>query len=222
VTESSAGERAPRPSLLPVVVLVLAIGGAFAFVAVVTGLSADRVRDFVDSLGVAGPLGFILVAALLACALFPGPLLAGASGALFGTALGTPVSIVSATLGAVLAFTISRRVARQSVEHTVGDRLPGLREWLERNGFLAVLYARIAPGLPYTVVNYVAGLTRIRLASFAAATAIGTSPRAFAYTALGGHLGNLRSPEALVAIGLLVAMAIGGLLLARQRANLRR
>jgi uncharacterized membrane protein YdjX (TVP38/TMEM64 family) len=82
-----------------------------------------------------------------------------------------------------------------------------------------VLYARIAPGLPYMVVNYVAGLSRIRLATFAAATAIGTAPRAFAYTALGGHLGNLRSPEALVAIGLLVAMAVGGLVLARLRAN---
>jgi uncharacterized membrane protein YdjX (TVP38/TMEM64 family) len=215
-------KRRPRRELVPLVLLAVVVGGAFAVVAVVTGLSADGVRDMVDSLGAGGPFVFIVLAALLACALFPGPLLAGASGALFGTALGTPVSIASATLGAVLAFTISRRVARHSVEHLIGDRIPGLREWLERNGFLAVLYARIAPGLPYTVVNYVAGLTRIRLWSFTAATAIGTAPRAFAYTALGGHLGNLGSPEALVAIGLLVAMAAGGLLLARRRANFTR
>ncbi len=215
-------DRARRRQLLPVVALAVVVGGTFAAVAAITGLSADGVRDMVDSLGVAGPFAFIVVAALLACALFPGPLLAGASGALFGTALGTPVSIASAVLGGVLAFTISRRIARQSVESMVGNRLPGLREWLERNGFLAVLYARIAPGLPYTVVNYVAGLTRIRLSSFAAATAIGTSPRAFAYTALGGNLGNLRSPEALVAIGLLVAMAVGGIVLARRGANFER
>jgi uncharacterized membrane protein YdjX (TVP38/TMEM64 family) len=213
--------RGPRRALLPLVALAVLVGGAFAVVVVLTDLSADGFRDWIDSLGAGGPFVFVVLAALLACALFPGPLLAGASGALFGTALGTPVSIASATLGAALAFTISRRVARRSVEHLVGDRIPGLREWLERNGFLAVLYARIAPGLPYTVVNYVAGLTRIRLSSFVAATAIGTAPRAFAYTALGGHLGNLGSPEALVAIGLLVAMAGGGLLLARQRANTR-
>ena len=72
------------------------------------------------------------------------------------------------------------------------------------------------------MVNYVAGLTRIRLSSFAAATAIGTSPRAFAYTALGGHLGNLRSPEALVAVAVLVGMAVGGLVLARRRATFAR
>ena len=60
-----------------------------------------------------------------------------------------------------------------------------------------MLYARIAPGMPYTLVNYAAGLTRDPArASFAAATALGTAPRAFAYTALGGSLGNLRSPEA--------------------------
>jgi uncharacterized membrane protein YdjX (TVP38/TMEM64 family) len=50
----------------------------------------------------------------------------------------------------------------------------------------------------------------VRLAAFAAATAIGVAPRAFAYTALGGSLDDLGSPEAIVAIALLVLMAAGG------------
>ena len=54
-----------------------------------------------------------------------------------------------------------------------------------------MLYARIAPGMPFTVVNYAAGLTPVRLPVFAAATAIGAAPRAFAYTALGGSFGDL-------------------------------
>ena len=131
-------------------------------------------------------------------ALFPGPLLAGASGLLFGTALGTPVSIVSATLGATLAFS---PVALVGARRRAGARRPApdaLRAWVGRRGFLSVLYARIAPGVPYSLVNYAAGLTPILLRSFVAATAIGVAPRAFAYTALGGSLGNLRSPEAIV------------------------
>jgi uncharacterized membrane protein YdjX (TVP38/TMEM64 family) len=53
---------------------------------------------------------------------------------------------------------------------------------------------------------------------FAAATAIGTAPRAFAYTALGGSLGNLRSPEAAVAVAVLVVIGSVGLaLLYRER-----
>jgi len=211
--------RAARPSPLPLVLFAAGVGGLFVGVVALTDLSADRVRDWIDPLGAAGPLAFVALSSVLACALFPGPLLAGASGALFGTALGTPVSIASATLAAVLAFTIARRVARRTVEGMVGERFAAQRRWIDRNGFLAVLYARIAPGLPYMIVNYVAGLSRISLATFTAATAIGTAPRAFAYTALGGHLGNLGSPEALVAIGLLVALAIGGLVLARMRAN---
>lgn len=46
--------------------------------------------------------------------------------------------------------------------------------------------------------------------SFALATFIGAAPRAFAYTALGGSLGNYSSPEAIVAIAVLIAMALGG------------
>jgi uncharacterized membrane protein YdjX (TVP38/TMEM64 family) len=192
---------------LGTIVLVLALSGS---------ISADHVRDWVDGFGVAGPLVFIVVSASLTVVLFPGPVLAAASGLLFGTALGTPVSICSATLGATLAFCIARWWGHDAVLALAGPRLGALRTWVGRRGFLTVLYARIAPGVPYTLVNYAAGLTPIALRSFVAATAIGVAPRAFAYTALGGSLGDLTSPEALVAIGVLLAMAIVGLVVARR------
>ena len=147
--------------------------------------------------------------------LFPGPLLAGASGLLFGTALGAPVSITAATLGAVLAFSLARFAAHDAVEHLAGTRLAPLQEWIERRGFWAVLYARVAPGVPYSLVNYAAALTRVSLPPFAAATAIGAAPRAFAYTALGGLLDDLTSPEAIVAYVALAVMALTGVVLLR-------
>ena len=71
----------------------------FLLIFALTGsLSPHRVRDWIDGYGVAGPLVFIVVSSLLTVVLFPGPLLSGASGLLFGTALGTPVSIVAATI----------------------------------------------------------------------------------------------------------------------------
>ena len=203
---------------------VAALAAALAtFVAVVLlsgGLSADRVRGWVDGYGAVGPLVFIAVSASLTVVLFPGPVLAAASGLLFGTALGTPVSIASATLGATLAFSLSRWWAHDAVVALAGRRVAALRAWVGRRGFLTVLYARIAPGVPYTLVNYAAGLTPIMLRSFVAATAIGVAPRAFAYTALGGSLGDLTSPEALAAVAVLVVMAMCGLALARR--DLRR
>ena len=188
-------------------VLVLALSGS---------ISASRVRSWVDGFGAAGPLVFIAVSATLTVVLFPGPVLAAASGLLFGTALGTPVSIASATLGAALAFSLSRWWAHDAVVALAGRRVVALRAWVGRRGFLTVLYARIAPGVPYTLVNYAAGMTPIALRSFVAATAIGVAPRAFAYTALGGSLGNLGSPEALAAVAVLVTMALVGVVLARR------
>jgi uncharacterized membrane protein YdjX (TVP38/TMEM64 family) len=181
-------------------------------------LSAQRVRGWVDGYGVAGPVVFIVVSAALTPCLFPGPLLAGASGLLFGTALGTPVAIVSATLGAVLAFALARWIAHDAVERLGPShpRLAALRAWVGRRGLWSILYARILPGVPYSLVNYAAGLSPVTLRAFAAATAIGCAPRAFAYTALGGSIDDLGSPEAIAAFAMLGVMAVVGLVAARR------
>ena len=179
-------------------------------------------RDWVDGYGAAGPLVFIAVSSCLTVVLFPGPLLAGAAGLLFGTALGTATAIVAATTGATLAFSISRWIAHDAVEEMAPPRVQALRSWVGERGFLSVLYARLAPGIPYNLVNYAAGLTPVRLRDFVAATAIGCAPRAFAYAALGGSLDDLTSPEALIAISLLVAMALGAGVYAFSRRRPRR
>jgi uncharacterized membrane protein YdjX (TVP38/TMEM64 family) len=203
-----------RRAALRLLWLALTVGTLFALVALSGDLSSERLRDALDGLGWAGPLAFVVVSAALTVACVPGPLLAGASGLLFGTALGTPTAIVAATLGASLAFSLSRRFGAGAVDELSGRRLRALQDWIAARGFLAVLYARILPAMPYSLVNYAAGLTRVPLAVFAGATAIGCAPRAFAYAALGGSLDDLGSPEAIVALCVLVGMAVAGLVLA--------
>ncbi len=205
-----------RAALLRLGLLVALLAACILVLASTGSLNARRVRDWVDGYGAAGPLLFIPISACLTVALFPGPLLAGASGLLFGTALGFPVTLTAAVLGASIAFSLSRWWAHDAVLELSGVRLLALRGWLERRGFVSVLYARIAPGMPYTLVNYAAGLTSIRLGVFAGATALGAAPRAFAYTALGGSLGDLRSPAAIVALVVLVGMALAGAVLLRR------
>lgn len=211
-----APEADRRLAWLRLAALAAALVAAVVVVGTTSGFSARGVRDWVDGFGVAAPLVFVVVSASLTCVLFPSPVLAGASGLLFGTALGFPVSLTAATLGASSAFLISRRVGFGAVEQLAGPRVRRIRDWIGRRGFLAVLYARIVPGMPYTLVNYAAGLTPLRLAVFAGATAVGAAPRAFAYTALGGSLGNWRSPEAVAAAAVLVVMAAVGLVLLRR------
>lgn len=195
--------------------LVVAVAVAFVIVAVSGSLSADRVRGWIDGYGAAGALVFVLVAAALNCAFFPGPLLAGAAGLLFGTVLGTPLAICSATLSAVLACLIARGVAGDAIERLGGRRVTALAGLLERRGFLSVLYVRLLPGVPYALLNYAVGLTRVPIGAFVGATVLGTAPRTFAYVALGGSFGDLSRPETIVAVAILVLMAIGGLAAAR-------
>ena len=137
-------------------------------------------------------------------------MLAGASGLLFGAALGTLVADVSATLGACLAFLLAAAGARRPYSALASDRIQSWTTRIERRGFLTVMYARLAPGAPCALVSYAAGVTRIRLRAFASATAIAAAPRAFAYAALGGNLHTYTSPQALAAIAVLATMTIGG------------
>ncbi|HET6449392.1 MAG TPA: TVP38/TMEM64 family protein [Conexibacter sp.] len=179
-------------------------------------------RDALDGLGWLGPLAFVAVSAGLTVALFPGPLLAGACGLLFGTAVGTPTAIVAATVGASAAFCVSRRFGARAVDELSGHRVRVVQDWIAQRGFLAVLYARILPAMPFNLVNYAAGLTRVRLAVFALATAIGCAPRAFAWVALGGNLSNLGSPAAIAAFAVLIVMGVGGLVVAARDVAVRR
>jgi len=75
--------------------------------------------------------------------------------------------------------------------------------------------SRIVPLLPYGLVNYSAGLTHLSYKDMALGTLIGAAPKVFAYTALGGNLGDLTSPEALTAIALLVILGIAGAVFVR-------
>ena len=199
-------------------VLAGGIGTLFLVLLLSGSLSADAVRDRVDDAGWAAPAVFVVVSALLTVVLFPGPVLSAASGLLFGAVAGTPISIVSATLGACLAFSLSRWWAHDAVTELAGPRVDGLRRWVGDRGFSAILLVRVAPGVPYSLVNYAAGLTHIGLGTFALATALGVAPRAFAYTTLGGNLTDFGNPMTFVALGVLVFMALlGAWLLRRDR-----
>lgn len=213
-----AGRRLHVARLLGLLAFVAA---GLVLVASTGSLSADRVRGWADGYGAAGPLIFIALSSLLTVTLFPGPLLASAAGLLFGTALGTPVAIVSATLGAVLACALSRTVAREPVIELGGSRVTSVRDWVSRRGFTGVLLLRLMPGVPYNVVNYGVGLTHVPVAVFALATAIGTAPRTFGYVALGGQFGKGATWEVFASIGLLVAFGSLGLWLASRDPELR-
>ena len=179
--------------------------------------NADEVRDWGDGLGWTGPLVFIPAAACGLCLFMPGPVLAGAAGLLFGTEGGTPVALTFIVLGAVMQMLISRYLAGDAARELLPERVKRFDRFIEERGFWAVFYMRLAPAIPYNLVNYGAGLTSLKVRAMAAGTAVGALPRTFAWVALGGNLDDLGSTEAKVAVALLVAMALFGAFLARRQ-----
>ncbi len=179
----------------------------------------DVVRAWVAPWGAAAPLLYVGVSAVLGMLLVPGPVLAGASGLLFGPVVGTAVTLAASVLSAVGALMVGRRIGREGVERISGRRIGALTRWLEEHGFEAVVVARLAPLLPDSPTSYAAGVTGVRTWQVAAGTAVGAAPRAFAYTALGGSLGNLTSPIAIVAVSVIVVASVVGAEGARRHAR---
>lgn len=212
-----------RAAVLRLAALAVVVGGVFLAATLSGNLpNADEVRDWGHSLGPLGPLLFIPLSAGLACLLVPGPVLAGSAGLLFGTALGTPVALAATVVTAVAQMLITRYVAGARVGSLLPARVRRIDEFIERRGLLAVLYVRLTPAVPFHLVNYGAGLTRLRVRDMAAGTALGAAPRTFAYVALGGSLDDLSSPEARVAIAVIVVMAVAGALVARRQVKAER
>jgi len=178
--------------------------------------SSGRLRDFGEALGPAAPILWPLLFGLINFVV-PWPVLAGASGLLFGTAAGTGLALLGVLVAAALQFAAARLIAGKGMRRRVLRRVPRIDALLERNGTLAVFYSRIVPGLSWGMVNYAAGLARVGLPAVWLATVAGGTPKVFAYVALGGNFDDLSSPEAKVAIGIMVLMALAGLLLVRRQ-----
>ncbi len=173
-------------------------------------LSRADVSAAISPFGWAAPLVYVVVSALLAMAFVPGPLLAGASGALFGAGLGFAVSMAGAVLSAVLSTVLSRRAGQAPVEVVSGERATALIALARRRALLVVVLQRLLPGIPDAPFSYVFGAVGLGVPAVAIGTAAGAAPRGFAYTALGDAAVTGNGPLAVVALGVAVTVSAVG------------
>jgi len=197
-----------RPGLR-LALLAGALAALFAIVLITVPRDAGELRAALES-----PPVYVLAAAALTVGFFPFPVVAAAGGLLFGVGAGTLLATLAETLGAVTALLVARFAARDAAAQLVRGRVRDAVDAVAARGFAAVLLVRVLPGVPRHPANYAFGLTAVGVAPFTAATALGTAPRAFAYAALGGTLGDLGSPESIAAIALLVVLGVAGVALA--------
>jgi uncharacterized membrane protein YdjX (TVP38/TMEM64 family) len=199
-----------------------AVAIAFGVLAVAGSLpTPDEARDWGEELGDFAYLAFVPLFVLVNF-LIAWPILAGAAGLLFGTAAGTPLALAGVTAASLAQMFVARKLAAGHHGNLLPKRTKPIEDFLTTHGAVAVMESRIVPLLPYGLVNYSAGLTRLHYRDMAVGTAIGAGPKVFAYTALGGSLGNLDSPEAITAVALLAVLALAGALFVRRQIALGR
>ena len=194
--------------------LSVALAALLAVAWIVQPVSEGEVRGLVEPAGAFAPVAYVGVSGVLGALLIPGPLLAGASGLLFGTATGFFATLGASVVSALIARWLGARAGRQAFEDTAGPRPLAAAEAVRRHGTVAVVVQRLAPVVPDGPFNYAFGVAGVAVWPLVLGTLIGSAPRAFAYTALGDALDDPASPLALVAIGVVVLTGAVGTVVA--------
>lgn len=163
--EAGAGAAAGKKTAWWRPVLLLALVAAILVLARVfqVGEQLGALRDWIRSLGAWGPAVFLLISIAGVVAALPGSAITVAAGALFGSVLGIVLVSIGATVGASLAFLISRYFAREAVAHWLSqnDKFQKLDRLTEEHGAVIVALTRLVPIFPFNLLNYGFGLTRV-------------------------------------------------------------
>jgi uncharacterized membrane protein YdjX (TVP38/TMEM64 family) len=213
-----------RERWLRLLLLILLLAGIGTVLHFREQLDAEAVQRWLDGAGLAAPLLFMLLYALVTPLFLPGSMLTLAGGALFGPLWGTLYNLTGATIGAGLSFLIARTLASDWVAERSGKRLQQLMHGVESEGWRFVAFVRLVPLFPFNLLNYALGLTKIPFSHYLLATYLCMVPGAIAYTYL-GYTGReaVAGGEGLIQKGML-ALALLALVafLPRLIARLRR
>jgi uncharacterized membrane protein YdjX (TVP38/TMEM64 family) len=151
-----------------------------------------RFAQWVEGLGLWGPVVFILGYAVAAVAFVPGSLLTLAAGAIFGLVKGTVYTLIGATLGASAAFLVARYVARRRIERRIAGnaKFAAIDKAVGREGFKIVALLRLSPVFPFNLLNYALGLTKVTFLQYLAAC-VAMLPGTLLYVYYGKAAGSL-------------------------------
>lgn len=199
---SSAPHSTSKATMLkrfaPLIVIVAAMIAAFAF-----GLNdhlslSALIRQREMLAGVIADnfaLSLLTFGALYATAValsFPAAsLLTIASGFLFGWLFGGLTVVVAATIGATALFLAARTAFGQAIAERAGPTLRKLLDGFKNDAFSYLLFLRLTPLFPFTLVNIAPALANVPLRTYIIATGLGIGPGTFAYAFVGSGLDSV-------------------------------
>jgi uncharacterized membrane protein YdjX (TVP38/TMEM64 family) len=134
-----------------------------------------------------------------------------AGGGLFGLLVGTVAVSLASTIGATLAFIVSRFLLREWVQRKFGEKMATINTGIEKEGAFYLFSLRLVPIFPFFIINLLMGLTRMRLSTFFWVSQIGMLPGTLVYVNAGKQLAQIDSISGILAPGVLISFAILGL-----------
>lgn len=198
------------------ILLAVVVMGLFAAMRLLPVV--DWLRAFQSWVSGMGPLGAVVygVVYVLATLLFvPGSVLTIGAGLTFGLVGGTLIVSVASVVAAAIAFLIARHLARAHVEDLArrNEKFGAIDAAIRRRGWKVILLLRLSPVIPFSISNYLYGLTPVRFVPYVLASWAGMFPATVLYVYLGvvgaaAAAGGGRSPAewGLLAAGLVATV----------------
>ncbi|MCK5706413.1 MAG: TVP38/TMEM64 family protein [Candidatus Aureabacteria bacterium] len=175
-----------------------------------SNVSEEEFKNWVEGMGVWGPIVYIIVYLLRPLILFPAGVLSAAAGIIWGTWLGFFYLQIAANISSTAEFLFARYFARNAIEKKFGERIKALDEKIEKHGFLTVLLIRLIPNVAWDIQNLSLGLTKVSFRDYFIATLIGIMPGSFAFVFFGSSLIKvLFDPKNIVYIIIAVLVFVG-------------
>ena len=158
-----------------------------------------------------GVIYFLVYVAATALSLPGAALLTLAGGAVFGLLWGTVIVSFASTIGATLAFLMSRFLLRDWVENRFGQRLTAIDDGVRREGAFYLFTLRLVPVFPFFLINLLFGLTGMKARTFYWVSQIGMLAGTVVYVNAGTQLGKLESLSGILSPALLGSFVLLGI-----------
>ncbi|MCK5782918.1 MAG: FAD-dependent oxidoreductase [Desulfobacterales bacterium] len=210
--------RGRTPKIIILAVIVLLVGSFFIFdmgqYLTLSYLKSQQqvFHDYYQHNRFSTLLIYFMVYILVTALSLPGAaVMTLAGGALFG--LWTAVVVVSfaSSIGATLAFLVSRFLLRDWVQGKFGDKLQAINDGIEREGAFYLFSLRLVPLFPFFVINLVMGLTPLKTSLYYVVSQVGMLAGTFVYVNAGTQIGQLESAGGILSPGLLISFALLGI-----------
>ncbi len=131
-----------------------------------------------------------------------------AAGAIFGLVTGVILVSFASTIGASIAFLLSRYLFRDAVESRFSNTLHKINDGIERDGAFYLFALRLVPAFPFFAINLAMALTSIRLWTFFWVSQVGMLAGTIVYVNAGTQLAQIDSPAGIFSTELILSFVL--------------